>query len=217
MPEPITAAAYADIFGADDDFLESHCFTYVRAIGPEDLLRELRAPRPTAGTAATGVNALRELTTESNNLGFTSERAQLVGVTPVGDWTLMVEYNGLAGVEPEVMLPATRGRTAVSHMANVAPGEPFYWYENGSVRLSYYEDAYLREGDCPDELLGVMREVGFGPLEDPDEDEVPASNALANFALAHHVTGVRLTRRLLQTAEFTCGVVTLPDPPHLRA
>ncbi|MGC9380075.1 DUF6461 domain-containing protein [Streptomyces sp. MH13] len=26
--------------------------------------------------------------------------------------------------------------------------------------------------------------------------------------MAHHVTGVRLTRRLLETAEFTCGLVT---------
>ncbi|MEU8727678.1 MULTISPECIES: DUF6461 domain-containing protein [Streptomyces] len=52
-------------------------------------------------------------------------------------------------------------------------------------------------------------------MEDADEDEV---NTPAKFALAHHVTGVRLTRRLLETAEFTCGLVTKsPATSWLRA
>jgi hypothetical protein len=215
VPEPITEADYADIFGTDEDFLESHCVTYVQAMSPADLLRELRAQRITPGTAVTGVGALRELTNETYDRAD-SEGTRLVGVTAVGDWALMAEFNGLLGTDPEVMLAATRGRTAVSHMANVAPGQPFFWYEDGSVRMSYYEDPYLRGGDRPDELLDVMRKVGFGPLEDPDEDDGKLTYALANFALAHHVTGVRLTRRLLETAEFTCGFVTVPTPPHLR-
>ncbi|MFD5454730.1 DUF6461 domain-containing protein [Streptomyces olivaceus] len=215
MPEPITAADYADIFGADDDLLESHCVTYVQGTSPAGLLHELRARRTAPGTPVTGVSALRELTQETYEQAE-SAGTQLVGVTAVGDWAVMVEYNGLLGTDPEVVLPATRGRTAVSHMANVAPGEPFYWYEDGSVRMSYDEDPYLRGGEHPDELLDVMRQVGFGPLADPDEDDREPTCALANFALAHHVTGVRLTRRLLETAEFTCGFVPQPVPSWLR-
>ncbi|WP_308408183.1 DUF6461 domain-containing protein [Streptomyces mayonensis] len=225
MTECTTAADYTDIFGTDDDFGESHCFTYVQAIRPEELLRELKAPRiaPGTGTAVTGLSALREWTNELYRLGeHTFEEVQPVGVVPVGDWTLMVEYNGFMGTEPEVMLPVTRGRTAVSHMANVSPVGPFYWYVDGAVRMSYDEDPYLRSGDRPDGLLDVMRAVGFGPMEDPDEDwdedaDEVKSLTPAKFALAHHVTGVRLTRRLLETAEFTCGLVTKPVPSWLRA
>nr|WP_281182518.1 DUF6461 domain-containing protein [Streptomyces sparsogenes] len=145
------------------------------------------------------------------------EEVQPVGVVPVGGWTLMVEYNGFMGTEPEVMLPLTRGRTAVSHMANVSPVGPFYWYVDGSVRMSYGEDPYCRGGSHFDDLLDVVRKVGFGPMEDPDEDEDEVSTP-AKFALAHHVTGVRLTRRLLETAEFTCGLVTKsPATSWLRA
>ncbi len=32
-----------------------------------------------------------------------------MGVVPVGDWTLMAEYNGFMGTEPEVMLPVHEG------------------------------------------------------------------------------------------------------------
>ncbi|PSK51506.1 hypothetical protein B0E38_04961 [Streptomyces sp. 111WW2] len=101
----------------------------------------------------------------------------------------------------------------VSHMANGSPVGPFYSYVDGYVRMSYDEEPYCRGGSHPDDLLDVMRKVGFGPMEgpdpDPDEDEDEVKSLTrAKFALAHHVTGVRLTRRLLETAEFTCGLVT---------
>jgi hypothetical protein len=142
-----------------------------------------------------------------------------VGVVRVGDWTLMVEYNGFMGTEPEVMLPVTRGRAAVSHMANVSPVGPFCWYVDGCVRMSYGEDPYCRGGSHPDALLEVMRKVGFGPLEDPDADaEEMKSFTAAKFALAHYVSGVRLTRRFLERAEFTCGLVPRnPAASWLRA
>ncbi|MFD8431987.1 DUF6461 domain-containing protein [Streptomyces coelicoflavus] len=217
MKEFTTEADYTDVFGTDDDFEESHRFTYVQAVSPEALLEELKASRVTTRTAVTGLSALREWTIELYRLkDHTFEEVQPVGVVQVGDWTLMVEYNGFMGTEPEVMLPVTQGRTAVSHMANVSPVGPFCWYVDGSVRMSYGEDPYCRGGSHPDELLDVMRRVGFGPMEDPDADEVK-SLIPAKFALAHHVTGVRLTRRLLETAEFTCGLVTKPVPSWLRA
>lgn len=99
----------------------------------------------------------------------------------------------------------------VSHMANGSPVGPFYSYVDWYVRMSYDEEPYCRGGSHPDDLLDVMRKVGFGPMEgpDPDEDEDEVKSLTrAKFALAHHVTGVRLTRRLLETAEFTCGLVT---------
>ncbi|WP_240330595.1 DUF6461 domain-containing protein [Streptomyces sp. CB09001] len=220
MQEFTTEADYTDVFGTDDDFEESHCFTYVQTVPPEELLGELKALPVTAGTAVTGLSALREWTIELYRLkDHVFEEVQPVGVVPVGDWTLMVEYNGFLGTEPEVMLPVTRGRTVVSHMANVSPVGPFCWYADGSVRMSYDEDPYCREGSHPDDLLDIMRKVGFGPMEDPDADEDEVKSLTpAKFALAHHVTGVRLTRRLLETAEFTCGLVPKrPATSWLRA
>ncbi|MFH8978540.1 DUF6461 domain-containing protein [Streptomyces sp. NPDC017890] len=91
----------------------------------------------------------------------------------------------------------------------------------GLSALREWTIEYCRVGSHPDDLLHVMRKVGFGPMEDPDadedEDEVKSLTP-AKFALAHHVTGVRLTRRLLETAEFTCGLVTKrPATSWLRA
>ncbi|GGV70714.1 hypothetical protein GCM10010277_81900 [Streptomyces longisporoflavus] len=43
------------------------------------------------------------------------------------------------------------------------------------------------------------------------------SLAPAEVALVHHVTVVRLARRLLEAAEFTCRLMTKPAPSWLRA
>ncbi|MFD0454957.1 DUF6461 domain-containing protein [Streptomyces violaceoruber] len=123
----------------------------------------------------------------------------MTGLSALREWTI------------ELYRPEDHAFEEVSHMANGSPVGPFYSYVGGSVRMSYDEEPYCRGGSHPDDLLDVMRKVGFGPMEGPDadedEDEVK-SLTRAKFALAHHVTGVRLTRRLLETAEFTCGLVT---------
>jgi Family of unknown function (DUF6461) len=90
-------------------------------------------------------------------------------------------------------------------------GNRFYWIEDGDVRL-YFEplDPAYREGSTPDALAEVMREVGFDLSEDGENVEHPMEAA---FALAEHLTGVRVTPEILEEATWLCGVA--PVPPGL--
>ncbi|MGF1428539.1 DUF6461 domain-containing protein [Kitasatospora sp. LaBMicrA B282] len=79
---------------------------------------------------------------------------------------------------------------------------------DGEVRV-HFEPPFpdQRDGSRPDELLGAMVAAGFDL--DPEASNVDHHTAAA-FALAEHVTGVRVTAELLDTAEFTHALV--PNP-----
>ncbi|MFJ9149542.1 DUF6461 domain-containing protein [Streptomyces sp. NPDC102270] len=73
--------------------------------------------------------------------------------------------------------------------------------------------ADARYGSHPDELLTEMRESGFDLTEreeDGDHDAYDSTLTGASFALAHRLTGIRLTPELFATAEFLCGVAPVP-------
>jgi hypothetical protein len=107
------------------------------------------------------------------------------------------------------MAPVSRGRSAVSHFRNVNAVDHFYWFQDGRTRL-HFEPlfAHQRDGSDPDGLLTEMKESGFDLREDDDRDFTGHTEAA--FALAHRITGVRLTPELFASLEFTCGMVTLP-------
>ncbi|MEV5320585.1 DUF6461 domain-containing protein [Streptomyces sp. NPDC052687] len=196
-----TAADYTWLEERYADLMEAYCVTLVRGLTAEELLKELRAEP--AGRA-TGVAALAE-----PSYAVQTPYRMYVGATTVGDWALMLEYNGYLGIRDEAMLPLSRGRTVVSHFRNVNAVDHFNWYEDGTLRL-HFEPlfAYHRDGSHPDELLTEMRESGFDLSEADDRDTDHHTEAA--FALAHRVTGIRLTPELFETAEFTCGVAAVP-------
>ncbi|MET9973267.1 DUF6461 domain-containing protein, partial [Streptomyces sp. NPDC006356] len=135
--------------------------------------------------------------------------SMFVGVTAVGEWSLMVEVNGFLGVTPAAMLPVSRGRRAVSHYRNVNAVDHFYWFEDGETRL-HFEPLCpsRRDGSHADEILTEMRESGFDLRDGRDRDHTRHTEAA--FALAHRLTGIRLTPELFESAEFTCGTAPLP-------
>jgi hypothetical protein len=65
-----------------------------------------------------------------------------------------------------------------------------------------------RWGSDPDGVLQVMRSVGFNFSDDEDPGLPLASEAA--FALAEHITGVRLPPDLLRSARYHCAVVPVP-------
>lgn len=201
MTDTTTAADYQWLDERYGDLTEAYCLTLVEKLGPAALLGELAAePQPTI----TGVAGLREPAYE-----FGDYDRLFAGVTALGDWSLMVEYNGYLGVTDEAMLPVSRGRTVVSHFRNVNAVDRFCWYRDGTVRLSFEPlFAFDRDGTHPDELLTAMAECGFD-LVDTDDPEHDRPTEAA-FALAHRITGVRLTPRVLETARFDCGIVPVP-------
>jgi hypothetical protein len=204
MTGTTTAADYAWLDKRYQNLMEAYCLTLVHGLTPEELLRELGAG---IEMRATGVEALCEPSYDSWE-EYDGDR-MFVGVTAVGDWSLMVEYNGYLGIRDKAMLPVSRGRRVVSHFRNVNAVDHFYWFEDGDTRL-HFEPLfpYARDGSHPDELLAEMRESGFDLSDADDRDHTDHTEAA--FALAHRITGIRLTPELFASAEFVCGLAPLP-------
>lgn len=204
MTEITTAADYGWLRERHQDLLEAYCVTLVQDMTPDRLLRELRAE---PDGRVTGVAALAEPSYDAWD-EYEDDRL-LVGAAAVGDWTLMVEYNGYVGNRSELMDPVSRGRTVVSHFRNVNAVDSFYWSEDGEIRLGF-EPLFPshRHGTDPDGLLTEMRESGFDLRADDERDFTGHTEAA--FALAHRITGVRLTPELFGSLEFTCALVTVP-------
>ncbi|WP_164904723.1 DUF6461 domain-containing protein [Streptomyces cyaneus] len=199
MTGTTTAADYAWLEELYEGLLEAYCVTLVRGQTPQELLRQLGAePAP----RITGVDGLHE---PSYDVG--EYDGLFVCVADLGDWSLMVEVNGYLGVTDAAMLPVSRGRTAVSHFRNVNGVDHFCWYEDGEVRL-HFEPLFPfhRDGTRPDELVEEMRASGF----DLSEGGGFEGHTEAAFALAHRITGIRLTPELFASAEFSCGIAPVP-------
>ncbi|WP_369206199.1 DUF6461 domain-containing protein [Streptomyces sp. PU-14G] len=196
-----TAADYGWLEEQYQHLMEAYCVTLVQGLSPDALLTALEAE---PGERITGVAELGRLTDEEWRLG-----AYFVGIASVGDWSLMVEYNGYLGVDDTRMLPVSRGRTVVSHFRNINAVDHFSWYEDGVTRL-HFEPLFprRRDGSHPDELLTAMRESGFDLSE--GDDASFDGHTEAAFALAERITGVRLTPELFASAEFVCARVAEP-------
>ncbi|GAB2635924.1 DUF6461 domain-containing protein [Nocardia goodfellowii] len=203
MTGTTTAADYEWLEELYPDLMEAYCLTLIRDITPETLLSALNAA-PAA--ARTGVDALQEPSFDAWD-DHAGDKL-FVGITPIGDWSLLVEFNGYLGTTP-ALAALSRGRTVVSHFRNVNAVDHFYWYEDGELRL-HFEPlfAHDRAGSRAEEISTVMRESGFDLSEEDDRDY--DAHTEAAFALAHRLTGVHITPELFETAEFTCGLVPLP-------
>jgi hypothetical protein len=201
MTGTTTAADYAWLEERYEDFMEAFCVTLVRGLSPEELLGELGAE---GYVRTTGVDGLYE-----PSFAVSEPNRTFVGAVSLGEWTLLAEHNGLLGITHEAMLPLSRGRTVVSHFRNVNAVDHFCWYEDGELRL-HFEPlfVYHRDGTHPDELLVEMRESGFDLSKDDDRDYTHHTEAA--FALAHRITGVRLTPELFASGEFLCGLAREP-------
>ncbi|WP_043621541.1 DUF6461 domain-containing protein [Nonomuraea candida] len=178
------------------DLRAAYCFTLVRGLTPEQVLTRVGAR---AGDFP--LMGLKELI----RMGFSdldrpgSRYGHFFGVVTVGDWAFIVEPNGFMGVLPEIAGRLSAGTRLVSHSLN-ADGtmEDFLFMEDGQERLSL-------EPDCPDlvaytrwaeELDEITRQVGF--------DSERTSESL--FAMAEHLTGVRVTPDLLEHSIYQCGI-----------
>ncbi|MCS0603556.1 DUF6461 domain-containing protein [Streptomyces sp. LP11] len=200
MADISTADDYAWLSDQYEDLMDAYCVTLVNRITPEELLESLGAE---TRVRIAGVAGLCE-----PSFDVPDDHKMFVGVAPLGEWSLMVEYNGYLGITGQAMLPISSGRTVVSHFYNVNGVNRFCWYENGDARLTFEPDAAShREGSNPDDLLTEMQECGFDLT---DDDWGSETRFEAPFALAERITGVRLTPQIFASAEFLCGLVREP-------
>ncbi|MFF5897513.1 DUF6461 domain-containing protein [Streptomyces argenteolus] len=130
-----------------------------------------------------------------------------------GDWTLVLGFDGGLGIEGACVETLSRGGRAVAHSSN--GGKPihlFHWFEDGELRTTF-EVPSVRDGNSPDELVPLLRDVGFPltPQGEHDESAPAVDRKAAVLALAERLTGIRVTESLLQDATYELGLV--PEQP----
>jgi len=128
-----------------------------------------------------------------------------------GDWVFAVEICGTHGVYSEFMEPVSTGGRAVTHLRTGAAKDYFAWWENGEV-MTRFEPLfpYSRRGKTPDALVDLMAEVGFDLRDDADRSY--ETHTEAAFALAERLSGVQITKDLMEHALYWGGIVEIPDP-----
>lgn len=206
----MTSADAADYIWADDwvdSVAQAYCLTLARGLEPEAFLRRMGA------VPATTCDGLTELSERTFRLWDAAPVERLlIGATSVPGrdgtaWALGLEVNGFLGVTPDIVTPLSAGTRVVSHYANAGMNR-FYWLDDTDIRL-HFEPLFPddRMGSTPDALVDVMRQVGFDLHQDGDNTERAVA---ATFALAEHLTGVRLTRDLLDHSVYQCGTTAFP-------
>lgn len=187
-----------------------YTLTLVRGLSPEEVLRVMGAEPLGSGG---GVDVLIERQHRLLDSGDYWDDSFIAGACTVpgegGDWTLVLHFDGGTGMRTRFLEALSEGTRVVKHSSN--GGKPihlFYWYEDGELRTTF-EWPTTRTGSTPDELVPVMREVGFELAEDGDGDYLDEKAAV--FALAERLTGMRVTEELLRQAEFRMGHV--PEEP----
>ncbi|MEU8508721.1 DUF6461 domain-containing protein [Streptomyces brevispora] len=197
-----TGADYAWFESDFPDLAEAYCFTLVRGLSPAELTSRLegRPEAPLQGIAAVTDAAFARYELEDCT-------SQLVAMTAVGAWTLLIEPNGYLGVTEERALPASTGTNWISHFTNVNAVGAFLWAEDQVLRL-WFDPMFPNDrwGSTPDGLRDVMERIGF-----PLEEEAPETDlsSPAAFALAEELTGVAVTPALLRDTTFTCATVRI--------
>ncbi|MEV4071308.1 DUF6461 domain-containing protein [Nonomuraea fuscirosea] len=217
-------ATAADYVWFDDRFpslVEGYCFTLVEGLRPEDVVARLGArTEDLVARLGAWMDNVPSGMSFDDVIGaacagpgqYGAWDGHFFGAAAVGDWCLIVESNGGMGVTDEIMERLSAGTRLVSHYRNVNAVGYFFWVEDGEVRLSF-EPAIpeYRYGSDPDVLVDVMRRVGFdlGDGHQPD-GTVPVDDFAGRigtvFALAEHLTGVKLTARLLEESSYLCAV-----------
>jgi hypothetical protein len=184
--------------------LEGYTLTLVRGLAPHAYLGLLGA---TPHGEVTGFEAFaardRDVQDEQQDWG----EAMFVGALPVrgedADWVLALEINGGIELQTDAMRHATRGTRGVSHFRSPNALSLFSWWEDGELRTRF-EGPLHREGSTPDELVGLMHQVGF--------DFETGSGGLEEYiALAEELTGVRVTPEMLDSGRYSTGLVEIPQ------
>ncbi|MFF1482251.1 DUF6461 domain-containing protein [Streptomyces sp. NPDC058301] len=195
-----TAADYVWLNERFPDLAEAYCFTLVHNLAPLDVLARLEGQRePSRSGVEAIVDAAFELLDRSDHT------RQFIAMTTLGDWTLMIEPVGYLGVTEERALPGSAGTRWVSHFVNINGLDSFLWAQDTVERLTFEPGMPDRRwGTTPDDLLAAMHHCGF-QFWDEISDTAEHLAAEAAFALAEHLSGVRITPELLQDTTFICG------------
>jgi hypothetical protein len=185
-------------FGAVDDLAEGFCFTWVRGLTPQQVIK------------VSGGKELERIGWEqlvgSGDGQQAGAEQYFYGVAHVGEWALLVEDNGAFGTTDLEARTLSQGTTLVS----------FSWKAGGLGRVLVLEDASYRVDFDPltsgklsgwgaSELALVADAAGFGVARDlraGDPGEYRRYCMLSALAFVERVTGVAMTEDLLERLTY---------------
>ncbi|MEW2400943.1 DUF6461 domain-containing protein [Streptomyces sp. NPDC046862] len=193
-----------------------YTLTLIRGRTPREVLRAMEAESRGTGEGTAGLIEADDAHRAEVDYDYWVE-SYVAGAFSApgenGDWTLVLGFDGGLGIAAPHVETLSKGGRVVAHSTN--GGKPihlFHWFEDGELRTTF-EGPSSRDGNTPDELVPLLREVGF-PLTSEGEHDESAPDVdpkAAVLALAERLTGIRVTESLLQDATYELGLV--PEQP----
>ncbi|MFJ7201710.1 MULTISPECIES: DUF6461 domain-containing protein [unclassified Streptomyces] len=193
-----------------------YTLTLIQGRSPHEVLRAMEAEPRGTGEGTAGLIEADDAHRAETDYDYWDE-SYVAGAfsTPGenGDWTLVLGFDGGLGIEGACVETLSKGGRVVAHSSN--GGKPihlFHWFEDGEL-CTTFEGPSARDGNSPDELVPLLREVGFPltPEGEHDESAPVVDGKAAVLALAERLTGIRVTESLLQDATYELGLV--PEQP----
>ncbi|GIM97190.1 DUF6461 domain-containing protein [Paractinoplanes toevensis] len=163
------------------DFGQGYCFTWVRDLTPPQVIKRL------GGRELERIN-WKQLVESGDGQQGTAYR-YFIGITRVGDWSLIVEDNGDLGVTDRLVRPLSAGTTVVGHYRGADGHGRFLQLTDGRVELDF-------DPAAPATVTAAMSAVGFAPGIDA------GTSMAASFALAERLTGQQMTQSLLISSTY---------------
>ncbi|WP_331734917.1 DUF6461 domain-containing protein (plasmid) [Streptomyces sp. NBC_00597] len=191
-----------------------YTLTLIRGRGPQEVLHTMEAEPRGTGEGTAGLIEADDARRAELDYDYWDE-SYVAGAFKApgekGDWTVVLGFDGGLGMPCAETL--SEGGRVVAHSSN--GGKPihlFHWFEDGELRTTF-EGPSARDGNSPDELVPLLREVGFPltPEGEHDESAPVVDGKAAVLALAERLTGIRVTESLLQDATYDLGLV--PEQP----
>ena len=205
VPPRTAVAADYRWFAGERDFGKGFCFTWIKGLTPPQVLERL---------GATELERVSWQQMVGSGDGEWGGDRYFFGVARIGDWSLMVEDNGTLGTVDERMAPLSLGGTVISHYRDGgdAGHGRLLVLADGVTALDFDPVAADRlRGSRAAELRPVVDGAGFAYARRlrlaGDADGYRAYCVQAAFALTERLTGVPMTRDLLDTKTYLLSTV----------
>lgn len=192
-----------------------YCLALIATSTPEEILASVEASDDRL-TVAGVKDAIRESSSLTERHDVDGVNTQLLTAAEMpGGWTMLLQASGFLGIS------AAMSEIAAHHDVVAHGADRFMWWSQGVQRITF--EPLLPQSD----LLGVLADrqasdaraeiiALIGEVGGIDLDETPGRefhHVAGSFALAERLTGVRITRELLETIQFT---VTVATPSRLQ-
>lgn len=140
-----------------------------------------------------------QLAGPGNGQRVTTDR-RFFGMTRLDNWVLVVEDNGDLAVRDDLLGRLSAQTTVVAHHRGADLRGRLTVLTDGVVGLRFDPQADTnRTGTRVTELAGVLASTGVGAATDP------AGRTAAAFAFTERLTGLALTRTLLEERSYILG------------